>query len=75
MLYSNSAGLIFLNHFNSKQGEKIPKPFREILNQAGTKKAVNKIEVKQDNETFEFDIIYVTEMNYFNIYGHNITKR
>ena len=75
LLYSNSAGLIFLNHFNSKQGEKIPKPFREILNQAGTKKAVNKIEVKQDNETFEFDIIYVTEMNYFNIYGHNITKR
>jgi signal transduction histidine kinase len=75
LLYSNSAGLIFLNHFNSKQGEKIPKPFLEILNQAGTKEEVNKIEVKQDNETFEFDIVYVTEMNYFNIYGHNITKR
>ena len=75
LLYSNSAGLIFLNHFNSKQGEKIPKPFLETLNQAGTKEAVNKIEVKQDNETFEFDIVYVTEMNYFNIYGHNITKR
>jgi len=75
LLYSNSAGLIFLNHFNSKQGEKIPKPFLEILNQEGTKEEVNKIEVKQDNETFEFDIVYVTEMNYFNIYGHNITKR
>ena len=75
LLYSNSAGLIFLNHFNSKQGEKIPKPFLEILNQECTKEEVNKIEVKQDNETFEFDIVYVTEMNYFNIYGHNITKR
>ena len=52
LLYSNSAGLTFLNHFNSKQGEKIPKPFLEILNQAGTKKEVNKILIKINNFTF-----------------------
>ena len=75
IIYSNSAGSIFLNHWNIGQGEKIPKPFIEILNQSGTKETVNKIEIEQGDDTFEFDIVNVPEVNYLNIYGHNITKR
>jgi len=73
LLYSNSAGLFFLNHWNCKLNDEIPKPFIEFLNKP--KEGINKLEIQQGNETYEFDIINVPDMPYFNIYGHNITKR
>ena len=75
LLYSNSAGLIFLNHWNCKLRDEIPKPFIEFLSNAKSKEGVNKLEIQQGNETYEFDIVNVPEVPYFNIYGHNITKR
>ena len=47
----------------------------EFISKPQSKDKFNKLEVQQGNETFEFDIVNVPEMNYFNIYGHDITKR
>ena len=75
LLYSNSSGLSFLQHWDRKLGDEIPSPFLEKLNNNKSKEEINKLEINQGNETFEFDIVNIPEMNYFNIYGHNITKR
>ena len=75
LLYSNSSGLSFLQHWNCKLGDEIPSPFIENLNKGQPKEEINKLEISQGNETFEFDIVNIPEMEYFNIYGHNITKR
>ena len=48
---------------------------QEITVGTKIKKEDSKLEIFQNNETFEFDIVNVPEMNYFNIYGHNITQR
>ena len=56
-------------------GDQIPSPFVKLLNRTKIKKEDSKLEIFQNNETFEFDIVNVPEMNYFNIYGHNITQR
>jgi signal transduction histidine kinase len=75
LLYSNSPGLSFLSGWNSQIGDQIPSPFVKLLNRTKMKKEDSKLEIIQNNKTFEFDIVNVPEMNYFNIYGHNITKR
>ena len=75
LLYSNSPGLSFLSGWKGQIGDQIPSPFVKLLNRTKIKKEDSKLEIFQNNETFEFDIVNVPEMNYFNIYGHNITKR
>jgi NO-binding membrane sensor protein with MHYT domain/CheY-like chemotaxis protein/nitrogen-specific signal transduction histidine kinase len=75
LLYSNSPGLSFLSEWNRQIGDPIPSFFAKLLNRTKKTKEDNKLEIFQDNKTFEFDIVNVPEMNYFNIYGHNITKR
>ena len=75
LLYSNSPGLSFLSGWKGQIGDQIPSPFVKLLNRTKIKKEDSKLEIFQNNETFEFDIVNVPEMNYFNIYGHNITQR
>ena len=75
LLYANSPGLSFLSEWNGQIGDQIPSPFAKLLNTTKMENEDNKLEFFQNNKTFEFDIVNVPEMNYFNIYGHDITKR
>ena len=75
LLYANSPGLSFLSGWNGQIGDQMPSPFAKLLNRTKMENGDNKLEIFQNNKTFEFDIVNVPEMNYFNIYGHDITKR
>jgi signal transduction histidine kinase/CheY-like chemotaxis protein len=75
LLYSNSAGLLFLEPWAGTVDQKIPTPFISTLNEVQSNGKRGRLEIHLEDRVFEFDVVHIPEMGYCNIYGHDITER
>jgi signal transduction histidine kinase len=75
LLYTNTAGLIFLEPWGRKIGDEVPSIFSQILTEFKSNQKFSSLEIDLGKKTYKFDAVNVSGENYFNIYGSDITKR
>ncbi|MFX1419537.1 MAG: MASE3 domain-containing protein [Promethearchaeota archaeon] len=72
ILYINDAGQKL---FNIKIGDKNPPSLNNVIEEVFHIQKIQQIELELNNEFYSFTITPITEENYLNIYGLNITER
>ncbi len=75
VLYSNPPGLVLLEQWNCKTGQKAPKDWCKLVSKALKSKRYQVKELNCDKKIFSFAIAPVVDEGYVNLYGRDITKR
>jgi PAS domain S-box-containing protein len=75
VLYSNTPGIVLLEQWNCKTGQKAPKDWCKLVSKALESKRYQVKELNCDQKVFSFAIAPVVDEGYVNLYGRDITKR
>lgn len=73
LLYANKAARNFLKSLD-KINKSPPKVMQKSINEALKLKKIKQVEIDQGNKTFLFSIVPISNSDYLNIYGMDITK-
>ena len=75
VIYSNSAGVLLLNEWALKVGEKMSPYFTDVVNNVISTNAPQRIEVKVDNRVYLVSFHHIPEEERVNIYGFDISDQ
>ena len=75
LLYANIPALKLLERWNCKVYDSIPSTFQKPIKKIFFDYVNTEIEINFSDQDFLFDIVYVSGMDYVNLYGRDITER
>jgi hypothetical protein len=75
IIYINEAGKIFLSGFKNEINGHIPEDFNMLVDDALKSDLNRKVDVEQNGLIFSITIIPISDSDYVNIYGEDITVR
>ncbi|MHC4597035.1 MAG: PAS domain-containing protein, partial [Planctomycetota bacterium] len=75
LLYANAASGSLLTEWGCKVGQIVPDKWCQTVSEVFVSESGKRIEIEHGDRTFSFMVAPVTEANYVNLYGRDITER
>jgi signal transduction histidine kinase len=75
LLYANNASNSLLSEWGCQEGQMVPSYWCQAVSEAFTSGKQKRVETKHLGKTFSFEIAPVSEADYANLYGRDITER
>jgi len=75
LLYANAASDSLLREWQCQVGQTVPDPWRTAVSEVLDSERANNIEFQHDDTIFSFVLIPVTDAQYVDLYGRDITEQ